>query len=194
MKNKGVSLIELLIAMAIMSIISLTLILIFTQSFKTYYIQESQTQLQIQTRYSLESINNWVKKSSTVVATYTAQDTTVYTTSTSVLVLKVLSIDASNNLIANTYDYIIFRRNPSNTAELQQITYANIASSRSSGTKIIGYYINALTFTYFDSSNIELVADFQNSVFITSEITSQEVVRGKTNTVNYKTQSKLRNK
>lgn len=194
-KNKqGFSLLELIITMAIFSLISLVLVVIFIQTYETFYIQENQTQLQVETRYSLDTINNWVKKASSVISSYTPPGETAYETSDSVIILQVAAIDEDQNIIADTYDYLIFQADPSNPSELQQIIYADESSDRTTGTRTIAHYLNSLSFSYFDSSNNQLIENFENSVFVTIELNSEEVVRGKTNKANFKTQTKLRNK
>lgn len=194
MKKNGFSLLELLITMAVLGIISVVLTSIYIDTNKTFKIQKSQTLLQTESRNSLDFIDTWTRRASTIMTSYTTADLTVYTTSSTVLVLQVPSIDASQNILSNKYDYFVYKANVSSPMNLEERIYADASSARATSTKNLDQHLSSITFSYYDSSNNLLAANFDTASIIKTTITSEEVVSGKTNTVTVDSESKIRNK
>jgi len=193
-RKTGFSLLELVISIAILGIISVSLSIVFTRGYSVFKIEKSRNLMQEESRTAIDIVDSWIRKTYSVLSSYTALDLTVYTTDAQVLILKIQSIDADSALISGTYDYLIFKINPSNSARLEKITYADAASTRTSGTLTIALHLNSLAFTYYDSTGIQLAADYENSVLIKTLISSQEVAGGTTNTSQLSSETKIRNK
>lgn len=192
--QKGFTLVELTITIGILGIVSTVLALIWANFDTTFYIQQSKNALQRETRSALDSVNSWTKKSAEVVSIWTAPDLAEYATDSSEIILKVQAIDANNNLIALTYDYVIFKADNAESNKLKRLIYADAASSRNNSTAVYSDNLNSLNFTFYDPGGVELIVNYENTVLIKTNIITQEVVRGTTNQVNLTTETKIRNK
>lgn len=98
-----------------------------------------------------------------------------YTSSSTVLILEVPSIDSSGNVIANTYDYARFYVVGTNAYRRLE---ADPLSSRVSGTKQLSSTIYALTFTYNDPDFTEVSAvtvDIQTRATVKQNILSDHL-------------------
>lgn len=106
-----------------------------------------------------------------------------YTSSSTVLVLEIPSIDSSGNIIANTYDYAAFYSVGTNTYRLLE---TNGSSARVSGTKQLSSTISALTFSYGNS-------DFTQVSTTTIDVQTQAQVKQNILSDHRREQIRLRN-
>ena len=104
---KGLTLLELVITMGLVSVVGLLLVVIIVNSTGVFYKESSKLSQGLNINYALSSIRSDIKQSAGVAASYVDGSTT-YTSGTTQLVLKRSSVDSSNNLISNTYDYFVY--------------------------------------------------------------------------------------
>lgn len=194
MSRKGISLIEIIITIGIILIVMPVLAFVFYETSNTFAVQKSKNFLQIETRNNLDEINKWIKNAVNVMDSYTAPDNSVFDSGIDTLVLQIYSIDENNNIIPETYDYMVFY--PDNLdPKLYKIKfYANEASSRNIADRILNHHLKSIVFRYFNSSGEEISENLADTKNITINIASEEVVHGKTNTIELGSQNKLRNK
>src|SRR3972149_8601439 len=102
--NRGLSLIEVLVALAITIVAGTLLFVIIVNSAGLFSLQSSKVQGGLNINDALMEVRKAVKQASSVASSITVGPTT-YTSSADQLVLKVSSVDPLNNIIANTYDY-----------------------------------------------------------------------------------------
>lgn len=98
--------------------------------------------------------------------------TGTYTSSSTALVLEIPSINASGNVIANTYDYAVFYIVGTQAYRLLEV---NALSSRVGGTKLLSSTLNTLTFTYNDVSYTQvhtITVDIQTRAQVKQDILS----------------------
>lgn len=193
MKRSGFGLIEVIVVIAILGIISGVFIQSYLNSKKTFDIQKSKSALQTETRNSLDQVSKWIKLSNSVLSTLTINSKT-YTTSDTTLILQVPSIDEDQDIIPNSYDYVIFKPNATYPDQLQQIIYPDSHSSRDQLDRTINQNLSTIEFKYYNSSDAEITQNFENSVSVDTAISSEEVISDTTNTVTFNTKTKLRNK
>lgn len=192
MKKNGFGLIEAIITIGILAAISAVLIESYLKSQSTFDIQTSKATLQTATRNALDSINNWVKLSSSVISSYT-NDSQSYTTNNTTLILEVPAIDANQNIISGIYDYVVFKPDATYPHELKEIVYPASESARTAKNRIVNQKLQTLGFIYYNSSNNEITQNYEETVKIKTTISSQEVIRDTTNTQTFSTTTKLRN-
>jgi hypothetical protein len=101
-----------------------------------------------------------------VPATHVFSGTT-YTSSASVLVLEIPSIDSSGNAVANTYDYAAFY---GTGTQLYRLLQTNAASTRTPGSKLLSSTVTALSFSYND-------ADFTKVSSVTVDLQTEAHVK-----------------
>lgn len=148
MRVKGLTLIEVLVAMGIAVVAGSLLVVIMVNSAGLFTNQSSKVQEGLNINDSLLQVRSSIKEASAVAVSYTGGSTT-YTTGGDQLVLKVLSIDSQGNLIDNTYDYFVFFRNQS---LLRFKTFPDPASSRKSVDRIFSTMVDSVNFQYFNSA------------------------------------------
>jgi len=195
MKRKnGFSLIELIIAISILGLLTGVFVDAYIKSKNNFDTARSQNMLNENTRTSLDITINWIKKSSSVISSYTAPDNSSYTASSQTAILKIPSIDGSQNIIADKYDYVIFRPDPANSKLLRELIYPDAASSRTIANRVINQNLYSFQAIYYDSGGNTLSQNYEQTKYIKVTINSQEVIRGKTNQVELNSKVKLRNK
>lgn len=146
-KNKGMTLVEtmmgIFIGIILIMIVSFGFIIITRLNQTNAVISNLTTS----TDRSIYRITSTIQQSNQILSS-TVINSTTYTTSSTVLVLKVPSIDSLGQVIVNSYDTVIYRKNPSNSSELQEITDAQINSIRIDGTHIFSRFVTNLLFRY----------------------------------------------
>lgn len=165
MKKKGFSLLETVIIMGLMSMIGLLLMVIIVNSSGVFYKESSKLSEGLNINDALSNVRDTIKRSSGVVVSYTGQSTT-YTSGATQLVLKIASIDSSNNLIANTFDYFVYFLDQK---KFRLKSFPNSLSSRKAQDQIFSTSVDSLLFQYFNLNNppSEITPDSASKVRIT---------------------------
>lgn len=149
MRQNGMSLVEVLIAMAIAVVVGTLLVAIIVNSAGLFSNESSKlTQGQSINDLLLEVRGN-IRGANSVAVSYTDGSTT-YTSGLIQLVLKIPSQDASNNIIAETFDYFIYFLDQK---KFRFKTFPNALSSRKAQDQIFSTNVESLTFKYLDSTN-----------------------------------------
>ena len=162
---KGLTLIEVLISMGIAVVIGVLLVAIILNSAGLYSKESSKLSEGLNTNDALSTIRDTIKQSSGVITAYTSNGTT-YTSGGTQIVLKLFSIDSSNNLISNTYDYFIFY---ADTNILRLKTFPDSTSARKSQDQIFSTSLDSLNFQYFNSASppVEIAPNIATKVRVT---------------------------
>lgn len=164
-KEKGLTLIEILISLGISATVGGLLLVIITNSTGIFYKESSKIQSGLNINDVLVELKENVKLSNSVVAVYSSGLTT-YTSGQTQLVLKLSSIDSSNNIIPNVFDYFVFFLDQN---KLRLKTFPNILSSRKAQDRIFSTSVNSLVFQYLNSANpsIEVVPSSATKIRMT---------------------------
>ncbi len=149
MKGKGLTLMEVLIAMGLAVATGTLLLSIMINSAGFFYKQSSKLQEGLNINDALSKVRQSTRLSSGVVSTYTSGGIT-YTSSATQIVLKVPALDNLGNVIANTFDYIVFFQDQT---KLRYKLFPDAQSSRKSQDQIFSTSVDSLTFKYLDSQN-----------------------------------------
>ncbi len=148
--TKGLTLLEVLIAMGIATVVGALLLVIIFNSAGLFYKQASKVGQGLGSNDALTHIRSTIKQSSSISTSFTDGSTT-YTSSSTQLVLKVSSIDSSNNLIANTFDYFVY------FLDQDKLRFKSFLDPQSSGRKaanqILSSNVQSVLFQYFNSQN-----------------------------------------
>ena len=142
--NAGFTLIETVIVTAL-SAIMLVALSILIYSFNTSYLYEQASSLSAKSARSvIREVESLTIPAYRVLQSYTFSGT-AYSSSSTVLVLKIPSIDSFGSIIPNTYDYAVFYTSGTNAFRILE---AGTGSSRVSGTLLLSETISALSFSY----------------------------------------------
>lgn len=144
----GLTLIELLISLGIVILIGVLLLTIMVNTLGLFYKESSTLTQGLSINDALSKIRSAVKQSSAVVPSFTSGLT--YSSQATQLILKITSIDSSNNLIVNTFDYFVFFLDGS---KLRFKTYPDVSSFRVSQDQIFSTNVKSLEFKYLDLQN-----------------------------------------
>ena len=162
---KGLSLVEVLIAMGIAIVVGALLLVVIVNSSGLFYKQSSKVEEGLNINDALLQIRSSIKDARSVVSSYSDGSTT-YTTGSTELILKIPSIDNSNNIINETFDYYVF------FLDQQKFlfkSFPDIASFRKAQNQIFSTKVDSLVFEYFNSANppVEVIPALAKKVRIT---------------------------
>jgi len=188
-RARGLTLMEVLMATSIMTIIMIAILLLYSEGQKYFINENIKADVIQESRYPLSWIARDIKEASAVVPNWGS-----YTTSVNTLVLRVPAVDA-NGLIIDVeavFDYIIYQLN---ARRLERIIDAEDGvSARSDSSRIVAVNITSLGFAYYDSSETELTSQFDKTFSIKVSLTSRQQGLGRTFQETFSSKLKLRNK
>ncbi len=152
MKEKGLTLVEILVTLTISAVIGGMLLVIMVNTGGLFYKESSKVSQGLSANDALSKMSSSIKQSSGVIATYTSASTT-YTTSSTQLILKLASIDVNGNVLSNTFDYFVFFLDQT---KLRFKIFPDPASTRKSANQIFSTNVNNLKFEYLDINHAEV--------------------------------------
>jgi len=194
--TRGLSLIEVLIGMVLMSIAILALFSLYNTGQKYFANQDAQVDILNDSRLTLTMLSRDIKEAVQVVPGPVDVGGTNYSTSANCIVLKVPSVDADGLIIDidNDFDYVVYIVNPSNSKELQRIVDGKDGvSSRLDGNKLLTGNIDSLVLSFLDTDGVT-VADYADSAIVDIALTILKKGVQWTYQETMNTRTKLRNK
>lgn len=147
-KQKGLTLVEVLVALGVSALVGTLLLVIITNSAGIFYKQASKVESGLNINDALVNFRENIKQSSSVAETYTYFSTT-YNSGTTQLILKIASIDSSDNIIADTFDYFVYFLDEK---KLRLKTFPGVGSSRKAQDRIFSTVVDSLLFEYLNSA------------------------------------------
>ena len=146
---KGLTLIEVLIAMGIATVVGALLVVVMVNSAGLFYTESSKVSQGLGINDALSKIRSSIRQSKSVADSFTSDGTT-YTPSSYQIVLKIPSIDTQGNIISNFFDYVVVLKEQT---KLLYKLFPDAQSSRKSQDQILSTSLNTLDFRYLDSQN-----------------------------------------
>lgn len=146
--NIGFTLIEVILGMGIASIVGILLVVVIVNSAGLFTKESSKVTQGLNTNDVLSIIRMAIKGSSGISGQYIDGSTT-YTTGATQLILKVPSIDSSNNLISGSTDNFVFYLDQN---YLHLKTFPDPGSARSLKDKVVSTLVDSLSFEYLNSA------------------------------------------
>lgn len=152
MKERGLTLVEVLVAIGIAGVIGALLLVIIVNSTGMFTDQSGKVQRGLDINDALSQVRFSIKDASGVVASY-ANEGVIYTTGEDRLVLKVASIDAAGNIIDGTFDYFVFFKDQ----DLVRFKlFPDPVSARKQADRVLSTSVENLNFHYFNSASVEV--------------------------------------
>ena len=155
----GMTIIEVLIAMAIFAILMLFLSNSFVNYYDAFNNLQATTSVSQNTGIFINSVGNAIRQASEILASRSFSGTT-YTTNSTTLVLEIPAIDASSNVISGTYDYMLFYLQNGN---IYWLIEADPSSSRDSSFQQLSTNISNLSLIY-DNANLSVATKVDISI------------------------------
>ena len=190
-RPKGLTLVELLVAMALVSLLMTALLALYSAG-QRYFLSES---VRLEELRDVRHVQNWmirdIKEAAQVLPSWD-----VYTASDSCLILLVPSVDASGDIIdiENDFDCVVYRLNPQVPSRLERIVDAKDGvsarsdSSRWMSTKVSSFLLSS------EGANLSSVADFTQVASVDISLTTRQILMGRTYQETLQTGVMLRNK
>lgn len=177
MKHQGFTLIELVVVVALVAICSTVLVSLFIGHNRIYRTQTAELDVTGDARQALDDIDSYVRQTNRTLSTYST-----YTANAQVLILQIQSVNSSSQLIASTFDDVVYYLNNGN---LYRQVFPNPSSSRTAQTKKLAGNVTGLIFTYNNP-------DYAQVTEVTTNITVQENAGVQNRAITTSSKSKLR--
>ncbi|MEA3249213.1 MAG: prepilin-type N-terminal cleavage/methylation domain-containing protein [Patescibacteria group bacterium] len=145
--QKGFSLMESITVLGVMAMLLIIIAQIFIVSYDIYAKQTAKADNSTSAVLAARAISESTRGATEVLDTGTI-NSTVYTSSDDELVLKLPAIDGSGNIIVDSYDYIAFYRDGTDTTKIFSDIESDASSYRFSGQKLVTAYNEAMNFRY----------------------------------------------
>jgi prepilin-type N-terminal cleavage/methylation domain-containing protein len=175
----GFTLVELVIVVALVGVLSLVVTGLFIGQNRIYKTQTAELGVNAGARNALDDIDFFVRTSSGTLASYSS-----FTAGSDTLILQVQSINASEQLIPGSSDFVVFYLSGE---DLIREIFPDALSTRPSGTKKLASYVTGLVITY-DNMDYSLVTQ------IDTDLTIQEDAKFQTRSITASSKSRIRNK
>jgi Tfp pilus assembly protein PilW len=146
-RTAGVSLLETIVVVGVMSIIMLTITQIFILNYNIYSRQSKRAGNDTGAILTAQAISQLTRGASNVETSHVFNGTT-RSSSSSTLVLKMPALDVNGVPIPMTYDYVAIYRDATVTTKIFIDTDADPASFRKDGTRLITDYNATMIFRY----------------------------------------------
>lgn len=187
-REKGFTLLELIISSAVGVVISGLLLVIMVNSTGLFYEQSSKVSQGVSVNDTLSNIRQIARSASSVASQYPETGTPEYSSSEMSIVFKVAAIDLTGDIITNIHDYIVYYV----TADkLYERTLPNAQSSREDKTHILSNRVEIIKFEYLDSLGGLVTPDVASKVRITLGL--KELISGVSQTHIATSEANLRN-
>lgn len=146
---RGLTLVEVLIAMGISVIVGALLLVIILNSSGLFLNQSSKVGQGLESNDALAKIRETIRESSLIASSYPESASPVYTSGSGQLVLKLSSVDSNGNIVSDTYDYFVFFFD---TDKLRLKSFPDTQSTRKAQDQILSFNVDSIKFQYFDST------------------------------------------
>lgn len=187
LKNKkGFTLIEAIVYLAIASILFVIIADIFITQSQVYDKETAKTDIDLYAKTALDRTVENSLSATTVVASRTFSST-LYQSGNQTLILELPSIDSNQNIINNTYDYILFHLDPNNASKFFMQLDAASGTARADKTVLLATFVSNLNFRYNKSNPVDA-----NKVEVSLAL--EKIVRGITQRSENTTSLFLKNK
>ncbi len=190
-KPRGLTLVELLITMAVVSLVLSALLSLYSAG-QRYFLGES---VELDGLRDIRFVQNWITRDiKEAVEVLPSWD--VYTVSDSCLILRIPSVDANGYVIdiENDYDHVVYRLNPQIPSRLERILDAKDGvSMRSDGSRFLSTQVSSFLLSS-EGVNLSSVADFSQVASIDVSLITQQTLLGRSYQKTLQTGVVLRNR
>ncbi|MDO8638691.1 MAG: prepilin-type N-terminal cleavage/methylation domain-containing protein [Candidatus Daviesbacteria bacterium] len=171
MKNKGFTLVEILIASAIALIVGIFLMGILANNNGLYYKQSSLVSEGLSLNDAVSAINNYIMQAGAVAVSY-PEISPLYTSNSETLVLKLPAYNG-DEMIDNVFDYIVLYKDPANSKILKVQIFPGTGSTKQALTSVLTTILHNITFSYLDKRGVEVPPASATSVGIDLTVLSK---------------------
>jgi hypothetical protein len=168
----GFTLIEMILVIFLGTLLLLGLFSLYDWHSKMYNYQQGLVRVSESARNSSQAILEHTTQAYRVVASQTINGT-VYTSSSTALVLQLPAVDGSSNVVPGKWDHVVFFASGTN---LYQIISPDPASSRMGGTRLLSDVLGEIEFTY-DNGDFTQVRRVAVHIYTEIQVRDQTVTQ-----------------
>ncbi len=180
--NRGFTLIESVITIGISVVALIALVNMFFVFNSIYGYQQAFIATAGSAGRALSALEASVLPAETVVASHSFSGT-IYTSTTTTLVLSLPSVDGTGTIVSGAKDYVAFY---ASSTELFRLVLADARSTRQSGSTRLSATLDALSFTYDN-------ADFTKVTNVIADVQTRAQYKQQTARAHVREQMYLRN-
>lgn len=179
MRERGLTLVEILVAMGIAGVVGALIMVIVINNTGMFTDQSGKVQRGLDINDALSQVRLSIKDANGVVSSYTDGGIT-YTTGADQLILKVASVDASGDIIDGIFDYFVFFKDQD---LLRLKTFPNASSSRKQADRVLSTSVADLNFHYFNSASppVEVVPNTAAKVRVSLKLNQTNTATSEAN-------------
>lgn len=155
MNQKGISLVEMLIALTLISLVGVLMVYLAVQNSGLFFRETAKVSQGLSINDASTAISDLIRGSSGVVSTYVDGGTT-YSSGLDTIIVSLPSVDAQGNVIENTLDYAVITRDPSQQTVLRKRVFPNALSSRKSENQVLVTELYNTSFYYLNNSGVQV--------------------------------------
>lgn len=172
-KKNGISMLETMVVIGIMTLMLGVITSIFILNYDIVQKQSGRINTDTGATLAIKQIAEAARGATAVITTPTVIDGTSYSTSSTTLVIKTPSLDASKNIIAGQFDFIAIYRHPTETTKIFTAAALGTGSTRPSAAHLITAYNQTM---YFRFNNPDPALADRVSMYLVN----QQTVKGTT--------------
>lgn len=151
--RSGFTLVEVLVAASITAVVGMLLVAIFTQTGQLFVSQSQKISQGLGLNDAIGEITDDLSNTASISLSYPSPSP-LFTTSGTTIIFTVPSIDASGNIIANTFDHFVYTQDPSQPNILRKYIYKNAVSNRQDQNSVLLTDLSSLQFEYLDDNKV----------------------------------------
>lgn len=176
--QSGFTLIEGVIVIALFAVLGIVMVSMFISQNRLHKTETANFNITFESRTALDDIDNWIRTANQTLVSHG-----IYNGGAQTLILQVQSVNNSEQLIAGTFDYVVYYLSNN---DLMREVIPNISSIRTAGLKKIASNVSNLVFTYDD-------VDFAQVTKVDTSLTLTESVGFQNRTITQNSSAVLRN-
>ncbi len=165
--QQGFTIIEIVIVTFLFAILLMGMLGIFDWHQKVFLLEQAEVRATGSVRTAFNEMTRYIAQGNQILASRTISGQT-YNTGASALVLEIPSLNSSGNVIATSFDHVIYY---ASGTELHQIIEPGTGSVRPAGNRQLSSSLQSLSFTYNN-------ADPTQASSVVVDITAQAQARG----------------
>ena len=144
---RGATLLELMVTIAITVMIFTILGAVFLAQGRFFAIEDAIAETQLNAFQAIDATGLLASSATQVVASRTI-NSTAYTSSVTLVILEIPSIDASDDIIIGEFDYVAIGQDPSDSAKFITDLELGTGSARASGKNTKALFVDKVIFRY----------------------------------------------
>lgn len=163
---------EAMAVIGIMMVVLLIVIQIFILNYQIFSSQTKKVDNEAGAIIAAKTVSQMTRGAISIEPSRVFGSNTI-TSSSTALVLKLPSVDVDNNILVNTFDYVAFYRDDTETTKIFTVTDADPLSTRIDSTRLITAYNQTFVFRYNDPN---IVQANRVSLYVQNQQTGRDTI------------------